>query len=54
MSKETSAYSPLEAWLQQVLPDVQMHYQSFAAELTALVRQRAADSANYAKTIEAL
>lgn len=43
-----------QAWQQQVSPEVQARYRHFAAQLTALVRQRAENAANYARTIEAI
>jgi ADP-ribosylglycohydrolase len=43
-----------ERWRAQVVPDVQVRYRQFAAQLAALVRRRAETAAEYARTIEAL
>lgn len=41
-------------WREKVLPEMQVRYQRFAAQLAACVRQRAETAAQYARTIEAL
>jgi ADP-ribosylglycohydrolase len=43
-----------EQWQQQVVPEVQARYRQFAAQLAALVRQRAETAAQYASAIAAM